>query len=366
MTGVRGARVVTPEGVLDDGWVQIRDGLITAVGGGEPPGSYRDLGGGWLLPGFVDLHVHGGGGFDVTTSQSAMTDAVAFHRSHGTTTMLVSLMAQPVDALCEQLEWVAALTRAGMVAGAHVEGPFLAEERCGAQRPENLLSPDPLVLRKLLAAAQGCLRTMTLAPELPGALDVIGELAANDVRPAIGHTAATYEQAVAGFRAGAVLATHLFNAMGPVDHRAPGAAVAALEQEAFVELINDGQHVHPALVRLVARTHPRTTVFVTDAISAAGAGDGEYTLGDQPVVVSQGRARLATSDRLAGSTLTMDEAFRRARGVQGLSMPAAAALTAGNAARLLRLDDRIGAIRPGRRAELVHVDDDLGVREVLR
>src|SRR5919112_3000775 len=300
MTVLTGAQVVSPAGVLADGEGRIADGRIVSVGpaaalaaavGGQAPAQEErlDLGGCWLLPGFLDLHMHGGGGHDVTRSAADLTAAVRFHRSHGTTRTLVSLMAQPVDQLCEQLGWIADLTAAGEILGAHLEGPFLSAARCGAQRPENLLMPDPLVLRKLLEAGQGAVRTMTVAPELPGAHALITELCAAGVIAAIGHTDASYEQAADAFTAGASLATHLFNAMGSFDHRAPGPSVAALDAGVFVEMINDGVHVHDALTRLVARIAPESMIFITDAISAAGIGDGEYTLGDQTVRVAAGK-----------------------------------------------------------------------------
>ena len=319
-----------------------------------------------LLPGFVDVHVHGGGGADITKGAEDMAAAVAFHRARGTTTTLVSLMAQPVELMCEQLEWAAALTRSGEIAGVHLEGPFLAAARCGAQRPESLLLPDPLVLRKLLDAGQGCVRSVTVAPELPGALDLIGELVANGVVAAIGHTDATYAEAMAGIQAGATLATHLFNAMRPFNHREPGAAIAALDAGVHVEMVNDGVHVHDSLTRIVGRSAPHALTFITDAISATGMGDGEYTLGEQSVVVRHGAARLASTDQLAGSTLTLDVAVRRAVQPVGLSLEVASAAASGNPARVLGVAGTTGAIAPGLAADLVVLDTDLHVQRVMR
>ena len=364
MTVLTGARVVTPDGVLDDGWVEVVDGRIVGVGTNAAAGA-ADLGGGWLLPGFVDLHMHGGGGQDVTASQEAMAGAARFHLSHGTTRLLVSLMAAPVDRLCEQLTWVDSLTEDGVVVGAHLEGPFLAAGRCGAQNPAHLLDPDPLVLAKLLDAADGNLRQMTIAPELPGALALIADLVEAGVVPAIGHTGATYEQASAGFAAGARLATHLFNGMSPVSHREPGAAVAALDAGVVVEMINDGVHVHDAITRLVGRAQDGRVALITDAVSAAGAGDGHYTLGDRQIVVLNGAPRLLDSARLAGSTLTMDEAVRRYVVDVGLPVEAAAEAAASTPARLLGIDDRCGSIAVGLDADLVHLDANFRLQRVM-
>jgi N-acetylglucosamine-6-phosphate deacetylase len=368
MTILAGARVVTPRRILNPGWVELDRERITYVGAGLPPARASgvvDVSGAWLVPGFIDLHMHGGGGADVTKGPEDMRRAVGFHRGRGTTRTLVSLMAQPVDLMCEQLAWAAELTEAGEIVGVHLEGPFLAQARCGAQRPESLLLPDALVLRKLLDAGRGCVRTVTVAPELPGALDVIAELVANGVVAAIGHTDATYDEAAAGFAAGATLATHLFNAMRAFRQREPGAAIAALDAGADVELVNDGFHVHDSLVRLVGRNASRSLAFVTDAISATGVGDGEYTLGEQSVVVRDGAARLASTDRLAGSTLTMDAALRRAVHPVGLSLEAASIAASGNPARVLGLADQTGAIAAGLDADLVLLDDQLDVQRVM-
>lgn len=358
--------MVTPAGVLDDGWVSTSEGLIREVGSGTPPRpDFSDLGGRWLVPGFVDLHVHGGGGHDSTASYEAMAASMTFHRHRGTTRTLVSLMAQPLPDLCEQLSWVAALARDGVVVGAHLEGPFLATSRCGAQNPANLLAPDAVVLRRLLDAGEGFVRSVTVAPELDGALALIGELAGEGIVAAVGHTDATYAQAMAGFDAGASLATHLFNAMGSFTQREPGPSIAALDAGVPVELINDGVHVHDGLVRLITSRFDGQVAFITDAISAAGVGDGHFTLGDRNVVVEGGRALLAGTDHLAGSTSTMDVTFRRAVLDLGLPVGVAAAAASTTPARVLGLGAVCGAIEPGLAADLVVLDDELMVEGVM-
>jgi N-acetylglucosamine-6-phosphate deacetylase len=373
MTVLGNARVVTPGGVLDHGWVSVDDdgGRIDGIGAGDPPTGtdVTDLGGAWLLPGFIDLHVHGGGGHDVTASPEDMAAAVAFHRSHGTTRTLVSLVTAPLDALAEQLGWVANLAAAGPsphghVVGAHLEGPFLSQVRCGAQNPAYLLGPDRVAFAALAEAARGTLRSVTVAPELPGALDLIADVLGCGAVAAVGHSDATYAEARAAIDAGATLATHLFNGMRPLHHREPGVIAAALEAELASELINDGVHVHPVITTLVARV-PERLVLVTDAIEAAGIGDGDYLLGGQPVTVRDGQARLTSDGSLAGSTLTMDVALRRAVRASGLSIVAASAAASGNPARVLGIDDRCGSIARGRDADLVVLDDDLRLVQVI-
>jgi N-acetylglucosamine-6-phosphate deacetylase len=362
VTVLRGARVVAAAGTLADAWVAIEGERIVDVGTGTAPSDRTvDVDGAWLLPGYVDLHMHGGGGADVTASATALQEAVTFHSAHGTTRTLVSLVTAPLDALAEQLGWIADAVEAGNsgVVGAHLEGPFLSHVRCGAQNPDYLMAFD-----KLASAARGTLRCITIAPELPGALDLIARAHSAGAVAAIGHSDAGYAQALSAIEAGAGLATHLFNGMRPFHQREPGIVGAALAADLPCEIINDGHHVHPALVGLVART-PGRLVLITDAIDAAGAGDGEFVLGDQRVQVRDGQARLAGTRQLAGSTLTMDDAVRRAVVECGLSVEAAAAAASTHPALVLGLSDRCGAIAPGLDADLVVLDDDLRVIRVM-
>jgi N-acetylglucosamine-6-phosphate deacetylase len=366
-----GGRVVTPEGALSNAWVHVDGDVIASVGDDRPKvdAPVFDLDGAWLLPGLVDLHMHGGGGHSVADSPEAMVGAVAFHRRHGTTATLVSLMTAPVDELCEQLSWAGQLVRrgptpGGHVLGSHLEGPFLSPTRRGAQNPAHLIAPDRAVLDRLIAAADGGLRMVTLAPELDGAVALIAPLRRQGVIVAMGHSDATFEQASAAIRAGANHATHLFNAMPSLHHRAPGLVGAALEAGIPCELINDGRHLHPAVVGLVARMIS-CPVLVTDAIDASGVGDGTFVLGGQEVRVHKGEARLTSTGSLAGSTLTMSETLRRAVHDSGLSVEQASAATSANPARALGLEASIGSIAPGRRADLVVLDDDLHVTAVM-
>lgn len=366
-----GGRVVTPEGVRSEAWLQLAGDRIVEITGDRPAvdALVVDLEGAWVLPGFVDLHMHGGGGHSVADSPQDMEGAVAFHQRHGTTSTLVSLVTAPVEDLVEQLGWVAELTRRGAtprgsVVGSHLEGPFLSSHRCGAQNEAHMIPPDLAVLEQLLEASQGALQMVTLAPELDGALSLIRPLRDAGVIVAMGHSDASYDQAVAAIAAGANHATHLFNAMPPLHHRRPGLVGAALEADIPCELINDGRHVHPAMVR-IAYDQLTRPVLVTDAIDAAGVGDGRFELGGQEVEVQDGEARLARTGSLAGSTLTMDEAVRRAVTVSGLTIEQASLAASANPALVLGMQRELGSIAPALRADLVVLDDSLRVLKVM-
>ncbi|RRO13622.1 N-acetylglucosamine-6-phosphate deacetylase [Saccharopolyspora rhizosphaerae] len=363
-----GARVVTPGGVAQPGWVRVSSGTIVDVGDGAVPhGPAVELSGRWLVPGFVDVHCHGGGGGAVTSLEPEQTQtAVAHHRAHGTTTMLASLVSAPISELVKQIATLAELTADGLIAGVHLEGPFLSHARCGAHAPEVLRAPEADDVQQLLDAGRGAVRMVTLAPELPGSADAVRQLVDGGAVAAVGHTDANAEQVLAAVDAGATVATHLFNGMRPLHHREPGPVGALLDDERVsVELICDLVHLHPTVARLAA-THVGTdrTILVTDAISATGAGDGTYELGALPVTVVDGEPRLADGS-LAGSTLTMDAAFRNLVVSCGLPVPATVAATATNPARRLGLTG-VGEIRPGARADLVVLGDDLDLQGVMR
>lgn len=358
------------------GWVEIDDGRITAVGDGAPPRPPDvDLGDGVLVPGFVDQHVHGGAGAAFTGGDpEEALRAVRFHRAHGTTTMLGSLVAAGPAALRRDVAALSELVADGELAGVHLEGPWLAKARCGAHDPLLLRDPDPAELDRLLAG--GAVRMVTTAPELDGALDAIRRIAGAGVVAAVGHTNASYELTRAAIAAGARVGTHLFNAMAPVHHREPGPAIALLEDERVtVELVADGLHVHPALWEHVLRSAGNGRVAaVTDAMAAAGMPDGDYLLGALQVVVTDRVARIATPaggppGPIAGSTATAEELFTNVATFAALpraeALRRAVAMTATTPARVLGLPD-VGEIAPGRRADLVVLAADLRVRDVYR
>ncbi|GAB2760909.1 N-acetylglucosamine-6-phosphate deacetylase [Salinifilum aidingensis] len=365
-----GARVVTPDGVRPNAWVHVAGEEIRDVGTGAPPAPATrvELSGGWLVPGFVDAHCHGGGGGSFTTADAGqIRTAIDAHRRHGTTTMLASLVSAPMPRLREQLAALREFVSGGELAGAHLEGPFLAAARCGAHAPAVLTEPEPESVEELLAAGGDALRTITLAPELPGAVEAIRRITDRGVRAAVGHTDARGEHVLPAVEAGARIATHLFNAMPPLHHREPGPVGELLADERVaVELICDLVHLHPAVARLAASAAgPARTLAVTDAISAAEAGDGTFDLGGLAVTVDGGQPRLDDGS-LAGSTLTMDRAFRNLVQHCGLSAADAAAATASKPAEVLGLDARIGSIAPGKRADLVVLTEELLLRHVMR
>jgi N-acetylglucosamine-6-phosphate deacetylase len=368
--------VVTPAGVLSPGWIRLAGNMIEAVGSGPPPReapelSVTDLRGSWVLPGFVDMHVHGGGGASFTEgSEDDARRAAAFHRGHGTTTIVASLVTAPLAELETRAAMLAGLAAGGVLAGLHLEGPFLSAARCGAQDGRYLLVPDVAVFERLRAASAGHLRVITIAPELPGATALIAAAARAGVTVAVGHTDATAEVASAAVDAGATHATHLFNGMRPPHHREPGAAGALLDRdEVTCEVIADGVHLHDITIRLVARAAgPGRLVLITDAMAAAGMPDGDYRLGSMRVNVSGGVARLAdrtgSAGSIAGSTATMDDIVRRAVAA-GLPVTEVAAAASTNPARVLGLEDRVGALRPGLEADLVVCDDDFRLSAVM-
>ncbi|EFL25168.1 N-acetylglucosamine-6-phosphate deacetylase [Streptomyces himastatinicus ATCC 53653] len=372
-TVLTGARVVLPSGISTDATLTVEGTRIAGTASGEAAGdAVRDLSGCWIVPGFVDLHLHGGGGasFSTGTAEEALT-VIRTHRAHGTTTMLASTVTGDLDDLARQAAVLSELAEDGELAGVHFEGPFISPHRCGAHQPSLLRDPDPADVRKLIDAARGTARMMTLAPELPGGLESVRLLADSGVLAAVGHTDSTYEATRDAVEAGATVATHLFNAMPSLLHREPGPVAALLEDERItVELIDDGTHLHPAMLQLAFRRAGADRVaFITDAMSAAGMSDGSYALGPMGVEVKDGVARISdgpTAGSIAGSTLTLDHAFRRAVTVDGLGVDQAVRALSTTPARVLGLADRVGSLEAGKDADLVVLDADFRLRGVMR
>ncbi|MFI0482325.1 N-acetylglucosamine-6-phosphate deacetylase [Actinomadura sp. 9N215] len=403
MTVLTDARIVLPDGV-HRGDLHIADGKIVEAGA-APGGDVIDLGGRHVVPGFVDMHVHGGAGASYQLGHpDDVRRGAEYHLAHGTTTTMASLVTGAPDELAGAVARLADLAADGVITGVHLEGPYLARDRCGAHNPALLRAPDLAEFRRLVRLGRGHVRMITLAPELPGALDLVREAVDTGVIAAVGHTDAPGATARAAFDAGARVATHLFNAMRPLHHREGGPVAAAVnDPRVTVELINDGVHVEPAVARLAfaaagpsssphpplsngrapldapsSSPHPPPSngraplgapgrlALITDAMAAAGMGDGDYSLGGMDVEVRDGRAVLAGGTSIAGSTITMADAFRRAVMDVGVPVHVAAEAASLTPARALGIASRVGSLEPGKDADLVVLDDDLRIAWVMK
>ena len=362
------ARKLDAHGQVDDFWMLVEGDTILSTGHGEAPDatSRVDVGGRWFVPGFMDLHGHGGGGHSFDDGTAELEAALVTHRAHGTTRSVISLVANPLASLRTSLTEIADIADADpLVLGSHLEGPFLAQNRRGAHNGQFLRDPAPYEVEELLGAARGTLRQITLAPELPNALEAIDVLVEAGVTVAIGHTEATFELAREAFDRGARIVTHVFNAMPGIHHRAPGPVVAAFEDERItLELILDGEHVHPDVAAMVFASAPGRVALVTDAMAAAGSHDGDYTLGSLTVTVHEGIARLRGTPTIAGSTLTQDQALRVAIQRSHIAPSVAVEALTLTPARALNLQHRHGLLAPGFAADAVLLDHDWRVTEV--
>ena len=358
--------ILTPTGWLR-GTLAIDAGRVVALQGDAVAGeAWRGSIEPILLPGFIDLHVHGGGGADTMQAGEAIHTIARTHSRYGTTSMLATTMTAPRGEIEAALRALAGACRtrgngAARVLGVHLEGPYISPDKLGAQ-PAFAAAPSAAEILALHALAP--IRVVTLAPELAGALETTAALVAAGIRVQIGHSSASYEQACAALHGGASGFTHLFNAMSALHHRAPGAVGAALAHAAHAELIPDLLHVHPGAMRAALRAIPGL-YCVTDATAAAAMPDGEYRLGRHVVHKCAGGVRLADGT-LAGSTLTMDQALRNLVGESGLGLDLAEASlrVSTHAARYLGLADR-GHLGVGAWADIVVLDAQLRVRRVI-
>lgn len=382
------ATIIDVQGYRSNSWVAVRGGIIERTGSGafslaklKIEYAMRgvacrvvDVADDVLCPGFIDIHAHGGWGSAFDDGNDAISMARAFHISRGTTRQVLSLITSPWDELLENVRTAAVVAkRRADVLGLHLEGPFISPKRKGAHDEMCLLEPSEQRVNELLDAAQGTLLQVTIAPELPGSLSAIEQLAHAGVVPAIGHTNANYEQALVAVNHGARIVTHMFNAMNPLLHRAPGPIAAAVEcGDVTAELIADGFHIDVPTLRAGVKMMEGRIALVTDAMAAAGCADGEYKLGNLDVSVKSGKARLAGTDTIAGSTLTLDEAVRRMVFDVVVSRREAIAAATYAPARALGLDKSscqatvpLGMIAQGYAADVLVLDaDSLKVKQV--
>lgn len=376
---LRGRLLLSNE-MLEDGVLAWRDGKILYAGvpEGLPEQIRREAVSmpvperGLIVPGFIDIHVHGGNGEDFMDASPEVLDKItSFHSTQGTTAMLATSMTAPKKRLDSVLAEVARYrsgeTPYAQLEGVHLEGPFFSPKWPGAQNPEHIILPDVSWLEAWEKQYPGLIRQVTLAPEREGALEVISWLREQRITAALGHTDATYEEVERAVEAGLHHAVHTFNAMTPLHHRLPGAAGAVLSDPRIsAEVIADGIHVHPAAISILAqlKQHSDQLVLITDAMSAAGLDDGEYKIGDLPVIVKHGEARLKDGGALAGSTLTMIRGFRYLVQEVGLSLNAASRAASLTPARLLCIDHRTGSLAQGKQADIVLLNAELDIEGV--
>lgn len=342
-TVLRADRVVADSAVLSPGWAAIEEGLITDYGQGNPTSAVSDRIAGTIVPGFVDVHAHGAAGADFGSADEAGIGAIVEHHARcGTTTLVASVATAPLDVLEQRVRNLRLFVERGILAGIHLEGPYLSPQRRGAHDIELLRHPEPAEMQRLLDAGAGTIRMVTIAPELPGAEVVIRSMVAQGVTVALGHTACTAEEARAAIEWGATVLTHAFNGMPSLHHREPGPlGVALVDDRVTVELILDGHHVGTEAAEIIRRVAVGRLALVSDAMAATGLGDGEYRIAGSPVVVRDGVAMLADGSSLAGSTITIADGFQRLMDVHGAGFAEAVMASSETPARAL------GLPRPG-------------------
>ncbi|TXK72239.1 N-acetylglucosamine-6-phosphate deacetylase [Paenibacillus sp. N3.4] len=375
---ITGANIVTEQGVMDHGVVHIKDGKFAYVGDSSQWKGTADshipsidAAGSWLLPGFIDVHVHGGYGADFMDASSEALDTITrFHSLHGTTALLATTMTATREDIERVLGEVHSYMNESMpyaqILGIHMEGPFISPKWAGAQDPKLMVPPQLAWMEDWHERYPQLVKQLTLAPEREGALELIAWLRDHGIVAACGHTDATYADMQSAVREGLTHAVHTYNAMKPLHHREPGTVGAVLTDARISgEIIADGHHVHPAAIRLlVLAKQPHGVLLITDAMSAAGLGDGHYELGGLAVTVQSGVARLTEGGALAGSTLTMIDALRFMVREVGVSVEDASRFASGNPARLLGLAETHGSIAPGKQADFLLVSPELDLEHI--
>jgi len=362
------AGIITPLEEIPCGTVLIKDGRIERIIRGRQKSSlspFLDAKGKILCPGFIDLHLQGGGGADVIEGSPQAINSVSYtHAKYGTTSFLATTITTCKNGeflhIAPILRMIEEGTEGAQILGIHLEGPFINPRRKGMIKKDYVRKPDLAELRKIIKTCRGKLRMLTIAPELKGSLQLIKELQRHGIIASIGHTDATYEEAMAGIRAGITHATHFFNAMSGLHHRLPGAAGACLDSELSVQIIADFVHIHPAVIRLVLKLKGVERVaLITDAVMAADMPDGIYEAGGQRVRVKEGVCR-GRGGILAGSTLTLNRAVRSIVSL-GFSLADAIRMATLTPAKILGIENKKGIIKEGSDADLILIDKELNV-----
>lgn len=382
MERIINANIILPEAIIEKGCVEIQDGRITAVYsmGQQPKGSpnctVTDAGGCFLAPGFIDIHVHGGGGADfMDNAVDAYLTIAETHARYGTTAMLPTTLTSENSHLLKTFsvyeKALAANTNGARFYGLHLEGPYFAMEQRGAQDPRFVRNPDPTEYRPILQKYGHLITRWSAAPELPGALDFGREVDSNGILVALGHTDAVYEDIVEAVKYGYRLATHLYSGMSGMHRRHAHRYAGAIEScllldEIDVEIIADGVHLPEPFLKLICKAKSRDQIIlITDAMRAAGTDDTVSILGGKDnglhVVVEEGVAKLPDRTSFAGSVATADRLIRVMRDVAGIELVTAVQMMTLNPAKLLKLDRQIGSIATGKQADLVLFDQDIRV-----
>lgn len=376
-TLIYNVKLILPNEVIDNGWLVMQDGQIADFDKGHLPQQQADWlvldgQGSYLLPGFIDIHVHGGASYDFMHAKQVELDGITrFHMANGTTAMLATTVTGSREQLTDVLDAVSRYRQNSMpyaqLLGVHLEGPFVNPKWRGAQNEAYMIEPQPEWLEQWQQRYPDLIKMQTLAPEVEGAYSYIELLHRYGIVAACGHTDATFAQIEAAVQHGLRHAVHTYNAMKGLHHREPGTLGAVmLNEQITAEIIADGIHVHPAAVRLLLKAKGADrTVLVTDAISAAGMADGDYELGGLPVVVEQGVARLQRDGSLAGSTLTMIEGFRFLIEQAGLTLSEASRVASLNPAGVLGIAEQYGSIEIGKRADLLLMDERFELQQVF-